>query len=175
MANKHETLLDKLASDMEQLENLKQRLQNVEKKQADFLTRDEFTPFSNEHRKLMDNMKDAQHDIKTLFSELERLKDRFDGLNCPTVEDFSLLRNRVDKLENGLANLRKQLEDLLKKMKNMNAGGGGADADMLARTIDELNKLRAEFEAHRDHANAHIENINNILPTKADKQDLIDL
>lgn len=153
---------------------MKQRLQNVEKKQADFLTRDEFAPFSQEHKKLMENMKDAQHDIKTLFSMLEKLKDRFDGLNCPTVEDFSLLRNRVDKLENGVANLRKQLEDLLKKLKNMNMGGG-ADPDALARAFDELNKLRQEFEAHRDYANSHIDNINNILPTKADKQDLIDL
>ena len=174
LTNKHETLLDTLAKDLDVLENLKQRLATVEKKQADFLTRDEFAPYSNEHKKLMDNMKDAQHDIKTIFSELERLKDRFDSLNCPTVEDFSLLRNRVDKLENGVANLRKQLEDLLKRMKGMN-GTGGADADTLARCIDELNKLRQEFEAHRDHANAHIENINNILPTKADKQDLIDL
>ena len=174
--NKHETLIEKLSKDMDELDKLKGRVANLEKKQADFLTRDEFAPFSQEHKKMVGDMKDAQHDIKTIFNELEKLKDRFDRLNAPTVEDFSLLRSRVDKLENGVGNLRKQLEDLLKKMKNMNVGGGGgADADMLQRAIEELERLRKEFEEHRDHANAHIDNINNILPTKADKQDLIDL
>ena len=40
---------------------------------------------------------------------------------------------------------------------------------MVDRLIDELQKLRREFEEHRDQANQHINNINNILPTKADK------
>ena len=35
-------------------------------------------------------------------------------------------------------------------MKVSTGGGEGADQDMLDKCVDELNKLRAEFELHRD-------------------------
>ena len=43
------------------------------------------------------------------------------------------------------------------------------------RLAEELNKLRAEFEAHRDLANRNLNELNQTMPTKADKQDLVDL
>jgi len=46
---------------------------------------------------------------------------------------------------------------------------------MLDRCIEELNKLRAEFEAHRDEANRNLDQLNNEMPNKADKKDLFDL
>ena len=67
-----------------------------------------------------------------------------------------------------LGNLNRTLSDLQKKVKG-NLGGGGADQGMVDRLIDELGKLRKEFEEHRDSTNINITNINNILPTKADK------
>lgn len=46
---------------------------------------------------------------------------------------------------------------------------------MVDRLVEELSKLRAEFEAHRDQANKNLNELNHLMPTKADKQDLIDL
>ena len=71
-------------------------------------------------------MKEAQHDIKTIFAELERLKDKLAGMHFPSVDEFNLLRSRVDAIENQLASLRKAFGDLEKKMRGMK-GGGGAD------------------------------------------------
>lgn len=57
------------------------------------------------------------------------------------------------------------------------AGGasGGADQAQIDAIIDELKKLRAEFEAHRDQAVANLNDLNTTMPTKADKSDLEDL
>ena len=57
----------------------------------------------------------------------------------------------------------------------VSGGGGGADQDMVDKCVDEINTLRAEFEQHRDMANASLDKLNQEMPNKADKQDLIDL
>ena len=124
---KHQILIDKLCKDVDEVDKLKVRVQNLEKKAADFLTRDEFNPFAQEVKGLSSDMKEAQHDIKTIFAELERLKDKLAGMQYPSVDEFNLLRGRVDKLENALMNMKKALDDMSKKMKNMSVGGGGAD------------------------------------------------
>lgn len=46
---------------------------------------------------------------------------------------------------------------------------------MVDRLEAELAKLRREFENHVQDSNGHFANIDAILPTKADKSDLIDL
>ena len=43
---KHQILIDKLCKDVDEVDKLKVRVQNLEKKAADFLTRDEFNPFA---------------------------------------------------------------------------------------------------------------------------------
>ena len=76
-------------------------------------------------------------------------------MSFPSLDDFMRLKERVDKLESQVASLKKIFGDLEKKIKNLNvgSGGGGADQELVDRLYDELNKLRAEFEAHRDSAN----------------------
>lgn len=46
---------------------------------------------------------------------------------------------------------------------------------MVDQLNDELERLRADFEKHRDFAEKEITNLNHEMPNKADKQDLIDL
>ena len=53
-------------------------------------------------------------------------------------------------------------------------GGGGVGQDVIDSLTDELKKLRDEFEAHRDITNNNLSNLNNEMPNKADKKDLID-
>ena len=69
------------------------------------------------------------------------------------------------------------MEGLNKKIKGLGGGhnSGGADQDQVNRLAEELNKLRAEFEAHRDLANRNLNELNQTMPTKADKQDRADL
>ena len=60
----------------------------------------------------------------------------------------------------------------------MRASGGsqqGFDQDIIDSLVDDLKKLREEFEAHKDLTNNSIGVLNNEMPNKADKQDLIDL
>ena len=54
------------------------------------------------------------------------------------MDDFNLLRGRVDQLETMCSALRKAMGDLEKKMKNMSKLGGGADADAVTALNDEL-------------------------------------
>ena len=73
---------------------------------------------------------------------------------------------------------KKQIEGILQRMKGMKSGGGfgaGADQGQVDAIIDELKKLRAEFEAHRDQVLPNLNDLNTTMPTKADKSDLEDL
>lgn len=70
-----------------------------------------------------------------------------------------MLRGRVDALENQLATARKAIGDLDKKIKGLRPGGGG-DSGLIEKCIEELNTLRAEFEAHRDEANRNLDHLN---------------
>lgn len=84
-----------------------------------------------------------------------------------------MLKGRVDKLENLIQGMHKKLQDMEKKLKGV--GGGGADQDLVDKLADELARLRADFEKHAGATDNRLMTIENILPTKADKTDLIDL
>lgn len=77
----------------------------------------------------------------------------------------------MDISENQINNLRKVIAELEKRIKNMKIGG---DTN-LQPLIEEMSKLRSEFEQHRDQANAHFEFLNQEMPLKAYKTDLLDL
>lgn len=69
-----------------------------------------------------------------------------------------MLRGRVDSLENQTSSCRKAIGDLEKKIKGLRSGGGGSDnSGLVDKCIEELNTLRAEFEAHRDDANRNLD------------------
>jgi chaperonin cofactor prefoldin len=70
------------------------------------------------------------------------LRKEFDNLKYPTVDEVDLLRTRIDKLENQMSAMRKSLSDMEKKLKGLTVQGGGADADLLEKCVDELRKLR---------------------------------
>lgn len=92
------------------------------------------------------------------------------------MEDFNALKQRVDRLESSCAALKKAYGDLEKEMKKLKQPeSGGANQEQVDRLFDELSRLRAEFEQHRDFAQKHITDLNHEMPHKADKQDLIDL
>ena len=50
-----------------------------------------------------------------------------------------------------MSSLRKSVGDIEKKLRGLK--GGNADQGLLDRCVEELNTLRAEFEAFRDQAN----------------------
>ena len=53
--------------------------------------------------------------------------------------------------------------------------GGGADEGVLNKCVEELQRLRAEFESHRENTNRNLDHVNNELPHKADKRELSEL
>lgn len=84
--------------------------------------------------------------------------------------EFNTLKNRVDKLENSNASLKKAYGDLEKKLSGLKLGGNdGANQEQVDRLSEELERLRTEFEQHRDQANQNIDNLNHEMPHKADK------
>ena len=79
----------------------------------------------------------------------------------------------MDSLENLLAGLRKSLADIEKRMKGLS--GGGADPLALQTLEDEVARLKRDLNAFKEQTGKHLILIDGILPTKADKTDLIDL
>jgi hypothetical protein len=73
-----------------------------------------------------------------------------------------------------VASLRKAVGELDKRMRNMKPGGG-ADEGVLNKCVEELQRLRAEFESHRENTNRNLDHVNNELPHKADKRELAEL
>lgn len=161
--------VDKLEKELAGIEQMKNAIAQMQKKINSLVTKDEFAITVNDVRLLKGNMSEAQSDIESLWKAFNKLKDKVDGMQFPTLEEVNLLRNRVEKLENQLIALRKVYGDLEKKLKGMRTGGGGADQEVLDKALDELAKLRAEFEAHRDQANSNLDKLNQEMPTKADK------
>lgn len=79
-----------------------------------------------------------------------------------------------------VASLQKTLGLLNDKVKNIKSGGGGgaiggADQEELDKCKEDLENLRKAFEKHRDQAIRNLEQLNNEMPQKADKKDLMDL
>ena len=66
----------------------------------------------------------------------------------------------------------KIIDGINKKLKGVSTGGSaaaGADSELVDRLVDDLQKLREEFEAHRDQSNRNLSDLNQTMPTKADK------
>ena len=78
--------------------------------------------------------------------------------------------------------MKKQLDQLEYKVKTLLAAKPGTAATVSASNDEDvealkraLDNLRQEFEKHRDNTNRNLNDLNNTMPTKADKQDLLDL
>jgi hypothetical protein len=85
----------------------------------------------------------------------------------PSMDQFNLLKSRVDMLEGANQGIMKQLADHDKDIKrlkmNRNNGGApnqGAGNNLSGELGDELARLREEFEKHRDFAEQNINNLN---------------
>jgi len=139
----------------------------------DFVEKDDFQDLKNDvHQNTQDQIV-MKEDIKTLFDEIDKLKNAL-GDKC-NIDEFQLLRTRVDTLENQLAALRKAMGDLERRVKGMKVGGGGADQGLVDQLADELARLRAEFEDNRTKHGQRLNNLEDEMPLKANKSDLVDL
>ena len=82
-------------------------------------------------------------------------------------------------LEQASSHLKKAYGDLEKEFKKLrfpskSSGGGGptniiTSKEQMDRLMDELAKLRAEFDNFKDYASKHITSLENEMPLKADK------
>ena len=115
-------------------------------------------------------------DIKKLNDEFKVLKQKTDSLDEKKLDkdDFHLLRSRVDKFENLFNALKRATSDIEKRLKGLGFGGGG-NAEQMEKLDAELKKLRYDFDNHAEIAMNQFGVIEQVLPTKADKSELIDL
>lgn len=115
--------------------------------------------------------------IAELQQGFQRLRDRVEKMDGPSRGEFDTLKQRVDALENKIANIMKIMDGINKKLKGVQSGSaaGGADQELVDRLSEDLERLREEFEAYRDQSQRNLGDLNQQMPTKADKQDLIDL
>lgn len=104
---------------MQEVTRIKDTLQVINEKLIQCVTIDDFKPVAHDVKSLKENMTNAMHDIDQLWKELNKLKEKFDGLFFPSMEDFNALKQRVEKLESGLAALKKAYGDLEKELKKL--------------------------------------------------------
>ena len=57
-------------------------------------------------------MENVQQDIDQIWKELNKLKDKVNGMLFPSMDDFKALKQRVDKLESSNTALKKAIGDL---------------------------------------------------------------
>lgn len=134
-----------------EIESIKTHVSDIQRKLNDFVLRDEFLKLEHEVKNLREDVNINKENIQTNKDEIDKLRRIIDAMHFPSMEEFNMLKGRVDALENQIGNIRKLVSELEKKIKGMGRGnGGGADQGMLDKVIEELNTLRAEFEAHRD-------------------------
>lgn len=119
-----------------------------------------------QEKKIHDLKKWTQNEVAIIMKHFE---------NFTKKEDHHLLRQRVEQLEKLFKELKKQLDALEVKVKHMKVGGGGADPELVDSLKNQLDNLRAEFEKFKQKTNQNLGELNITMPTKADKQDLLDL
>ena len=168
-------LIDKLFKETKDIEKIRVQVTEVQRKLADFVLKEDYLKTVNDLRNLKDDVTITKEDLSALTAEVDKIKDILARMQFPSIEDFNLLRGRVDTLDNQTSSCRKAIGDLEKKIKGLRPGGGSDNSGLVDKCIEELNTLRAEFEAHRDDANRNLDQLNAEMPTKADKKDLLDL
>lgn len=117
-----DTNVDKLSNT---LDEHKEWIRDIQSKMLDFVEKSDFNELKNDVKSLSDDNIVNKEDIKTLYDEIEKLRLALND-KC-NLDEFNLLRSRVDAIENQLASLRKAFGDLEKKLRGMKTGGGGAD------------------------------------------------
>ena len=91
-----------------------------------------------------------------------------------------MLRSRVDKLENAFSSLRKTIAEIEKRIKTIAIGGsgggsGGASQELIEHLLEELRKLRVEFDDVKYSYDGRLEALEKEMPLKAYRTELIDL
>ena len=57
-------------------------------------------------------MSAAESEIKAIWDALRKIKDKLEAMFFPSMDDFNLLKNRIEKLENQCNSLKKAFGDL---------------------------------------------------------------
>lgn len=91
-------------------------------------------------------MEIAQQDIDQLWKELNKLRDKVEGMFYPSLEDFAAVKQRIEKLESASAALKKSYGDLDSQIKKLKQPESGANQEVVDRLTDDLARLRTEFE-----------------------------
>lgn len=145
-----------------ELDHIKTRLHEFEKKSTEWILKEQFNVVVNDIKNLQIQINVNTENLEFLTEDVRKLKAVVDAFDSPSTAEFDLLKTRVDQLENLIGNIRKQMEGVLNKVKNMN--GGGADAGVVADLKKMIEKLRAEYDNFRDEVNRNLHDLNITMP-----------
>jgi hypothetical protein len=82
------------------LEKVSKQILDLQRKQSEFALKDDLLKTQNDLRNTADEVKNNKEDIETINKEIEKIKAFLEGLKFPSLDEFNLLRSRVDGLEN---------------------------------------------------------------------------
>lgn len=155
---------------LERYNHIETSVDNLNSQILQCATKEEFNDLTKQVYKLQVEMQQAQKEIRELWDELKKLREFIANQLSPSQGEFNTLKNRVDFLENGNQALKRHMSGLEKQLstKNMSTASGTNHETSLI-TSDDIDRLRMEFEQHRDYANSNIEGLKKEMPHKADK------
>ena len=165
----------------EDLDKQRGYIKDLQNKSKDYCTKGDYNKLEMNVKNITIDMQEAKDEINQLRKDVDKIKDHIAKQKVPTLDQFNELKGNHEHLEDVVASLQKTLGLLNDKVKNMKSGGGGggaiggADQEELDKCKEDLENLRKAFEKHRDQAIRNLEQLNNEMPQKADKKDLMDL
>lgn len=95
-----QALIDKLLKETKDIEKIRVQVTEIQRKLADFVLKEDYLKTVNDLRNLKEDVAINKEDLAALTAEVEKLKDILARMQFPSMEDFNLLRGRVDSLEN---------------------------------------------------------------------------
>lgn len=176
-----EKQVDILMKDMQSNSGLKVSIQELQKKTQFLVTQEDINKLLAQIKQIEDELKMNGLEFKNLhlqMEEFQKIKRQVNGLlKCPSENDFNLMKGRMEACEKSDSLMKKTLTEHEKKIKNLKSagGGGGADAGLIEEFQMEMDKLRQEFEEHRDLSNKELTSHNVQLLNKVSITDLDDV
>ena len=115
--------VEKLISDTEDLDKLRGYIKDIQIKIPDFALNVEYQKTVIDLGTVTKQVHCNSNAIIKMQADIVWIRDWINNVQFPSVEDVKLLRGRLDISENQINNLRKQLAELEKRIKNMKIGG----------------------------------------------------
>lgn len=153
----------------------------IQKQLSKFVTIEVFNVTKENVRKNASDISDLADEISALKRAMEKMQRELDKVAGVTPAELTLIKNRLDKAESDIVNMKRAIQDLQAKIRELmknagkQGGGGGVSEAYFKDLEDALNKLSNDVSDHKDDTQRKFMHTQGELNTKASKDDLLDL